>query len=78
MTASSSARSSSELAKGHVDYAGAGILDITQVRFFTGQSAAQMHEQTGPCSVTRAASPSDATKLRRTRAFDHFALTVLG
>lgn len=37
----------SELAKGHFDYAGAGILDVTHVRFFTRQSAVQMLEQTG-------------------------------
>ncbi len=37
----------SELAKGQFDYAGAGILDVTHVRFFTRQSAVQMLEQTG-------------------------------
>jgi 2-polyprenyl-3-methyl-5-hydroxy-6-metoxy-1,4-benzoquinol methylase/glycosyltransferase involved in cell wall biosynthesis len=37
----------SDLAKGQFDYAGAGILDVTHVRFFTRQSAVQMLEQTG-------------------------------
>jgi 2-polyprenyl-3-methyl-5-hydroxy-6-metoxy-1,4-benzoquinol methylase len=37
----------SELAKGQFAYAGAGILDVTHVRFFTRQSAVQMLEQTG-------------------------------
>ena len=37
----------SDLAKGHFDYAGAGILDVTHVRFFTRATAVQMLEQTG-------------------------------
>ena len=37
----------SDLAKGKFEYAGAGILDVTHVRFFTRQSAVQMLEQTG-------------------------------
>jgi 2-polyprenyl-3-methyl-5-hydroxy-6-metoxy-1,4-benzoquinol methylase/glycosyltransferase involved in cell wall biosynthesis len=37
----------SELAKGRFDYAGAGILDVTHVRFFTRATAVAMLEQTG-------------------------------
>lgn len=37
----------SELARGRFEYAGAGILDITHVRFFTRQSAVRMLEETG-------------------------------
>jgi len=37
----------SELGRGRFDYAGAGILDVTHVRFFTRKSAVQMLEQTG-------------------------------
>jgi 2-polyprenyl-3-methyl-5-hydroxy-6-metoxy-1,4-benzoquinol methylase len=37
----------SELARGHFDYAGAGILDVTHVRFFTRATAVAMLEQTG-------------------------------
>lgn len=37
----------SELARGHFDYAGAGILDITHVRFFTRKTAVAMLQQTG-------------------------------
>lgn len=36
-----------DLARGHFDYAGAGILDVTHVRFFTRKSAVQLLEQTG-------------------------------
>jgi len=35
------------LAKGHWNYAGAGILDITHIRFFTRAQAVEMLEQTG-------------------------------
>jgi 2-polyprenyl-3-methyl-5-hydroxy-6-metoxy-1,4-benzoquinol methylase/glycosyltransferase involved in cell wall biosynthesis len=37
----------SELAKGRFQYAGAGILDVTHIRFFTRKSALEMLEQTG-------------------------------
>ncbi len=37
----------SEIAKGNFDYAGAGILDVTHVRFFTRKTAAQMLAETG-------------------------------
>ncbi len=37
----------SELSKGHFDYAGAGILDVTHVRFFTRKTATEMLHQTG-------------------------------
>lgn len=37
----------SELGRGRFEYAGAGILDVTHVRFFTRQSAVAMLEQTG-------------------------------
>ncbi len=37
----------SDLAKGSFDYAGAGILDVTHVRFFTRRTATLMLEQTG-------------------------------
>lgn len=37
----------SDLARGHFDYAGAGILDVTHVRFFTRKTAVEMLEQTG-------------------------------
>jgi len=37
----------SELAQGRFDYAGAGILDVTHVRFFTRATAVEMLEQTG-------------------------------
>lgn len=37
----------SELARGRFDYAGAGILDVTHVRFFTRATAVAMLEQTG-------------------------------
>jgi 2-polyprenyl-3-methyl-5-hydroxy-6-metoxy-1,4-benzoquinol methylase len=37
----------SELARGAFDYAGAGILDVTHVRFFTRKTATEMLTQTG-------------------------------
>jgi SAM-dependent methyltransferase len=37
----------SELGRGRFDYAGAGILDVTHVRFFTRKTAVEMLEQTG-------------------------------
>lgn len=37
----------SELGRGRFDYAGAGILDVTHVRFFTRRTAVEMLEQTG-------------------------------
>lgn len=37
----------SELGRGRFDYAGAGILDVTHVRFFTRATAVAMLEQTG-------------------------------
>lgn len=37
----------SDLAQGRFDYAGAGILDVTHVRFFTRRTATLMLEQTG-------------------------------
>ncbi|HEX4474756.1 MAG TPA: methyltransferase domain-containing protein, partial [Polyangiaceae bacterium] len=37
----------SDLAKGRFDYEGAGILDVTHVRFFTRRTATLMFEQTG-------------------------------
>jgi 2-polyprenyl-3-methyl-5-hydroxy-6-metoxy-1,4-benzoquinol methylase len=37
----------SDLARGSFDYAGAGILDVTHVRFFTRKTATEMLEQTG-------------------------------
>lgn len=37
----------SELGRGRFDYAGAGILDVTHVRFFTRDTAVEMLEQTG-------------------------------
>jgi 2-polyprenyl-3-methyl-5-hydroxy-6-metoxy-1,4-benzoquinol methylase len=37
----------SEMARGRFDYAGAGILDVTHVRFFTRATAVEMLEQTG-------------------------------
>jgi 2-polyprenyl-3-methyl-5-hydroxy-6-metoxy-1,4-benzoquinol methylase len=37
----------SELGRGRFDYAGAGILDVTHVRFFTRATAVEMLEQTG-------------------------------
>jgi 2-polyprenyl-3-methyl-5-hydroxy-6-metoxy-1,4-benzoquinol methylase len=36
----------SELGRGRFDYAGAGILDVTHVRFFTRKTAVEMLEQT--------------------------------
>jgi trans-aconitate methyltransferase len=36
-----------DLARGHFDYAGAGILDVTHIRFFTRKTAVQLLEQTG-------------------------------
>lgn len=37
----------SDLARGHFDYEGAGILDVTHVRFFTRKTATEMLTQTG-------------------------------
>lgn len=37
----------SDLARGDFDYAGAGILDVTHVRFFTRKTATEMLTQTG-------------------------------
>jgi 2-polyprenyl-3-methyl-5-hydroxy-6-metoxy-1,4-benzoquinol methylase/glycosyltransferase involved in cell wall biosynthesis len=37
----------SELGRGRFDYAGAGILDVTHVRFFTRATAVEMLQQTG-------------------------------
>jgi 2-polyprenyl-3-methyl-5-hydroxy-6-metoxy-1,4-benzoquinol methylase/glycosyltransferase involved in cell wall biosynthesis len=37
----------SDLARGAFDYAGAGILDVTHVRFFTRKTATEMLRQTG-------------------------------
>jgi glycosyltransferase involved in cell wall biosynthesis/2-polyprenyl-3-methyl-5-hydroxy-6-metoxy-1,4-benzoquinol methylase len=75
----------SELGRGRFDYAGAGILDVTHVRFFTRATAVEMLEQTG-FRVTdvrvnpdsRLASAFEGKDLSRTTKIELDGLTLDG